>query len=172
MKTKPCKTCPFSRTNEAKENRLGGSDWETYIGQAKGNFWLPCHCSKDYFQDMPIDMSKQCAGARMFRANINADVASSIKADEPNTELVFANEVEFIQEYNRKANGGKILKRTIEEALTVCKMAGINLDVLTEIEKAKYIVKTENSPRQVYAEHVVKTKAGFITRTLNKIANG
>ena len=136
---KPCSTCPFNRANKATENRLGGSSWETFIGQVRGSFWLPCHNSKNYKgNNTPIGGAMECAGASIFRANIKAQVSSQLMQSEPDTELVFANEYEFIQEYFRKPDGSKY---SIEHIFKSIAYGDSALDILTIIEKAKYAKK-------------------------------
>lgn len=68
--TKACKSCPFSRQCEPGE--LGGSEVGTYVGQAVGPFFLPCHSAKGYKGNNTTLESgaPQCAGAAIFRANI------------------------------------------------------------------------------------------------------
>lgn len=71
LANRPCKSCPFlAKENPTKED-LGGASVETYIGQARGPFWLPCHSDKNYAgkQSNP-DLVTQCRGAAIFRANI------------------------------------------------------------------------------------------------------
>jgi hypothetical protein len=65
---KPCKGCPFRRDTPAGD--LGGSPTTTYVGQAHGPFWLPCHNSAGYGPETRRDPTHhQCAGAAIFRAN-------------------------------------------------------------------------------------------------------
>lgn len=68
---KPCKDCPFSKT--VIPGGLGGSDPSVYIGQGHGPFYLPCHKTCDFtdpdWKDN-IQNQKQCAGAAIYRANI------------------------------------------------------------------------------------------------------
>ena len=70
---KPCNECPFSKTIEP--GFTGGSDPSVYIGQGHGSFWLPCHKDCDFDDpDWKKDTSvQQCAGAAIYRANIERD---------------------------------------------------------------------------------------------------
>jgi hypothetical protein len=71
---KPCDECPFKRNNKLDntDGKPGGADPTVYIGQAMGPFWLPCHKAPGY-QGKASDPSQviQCAGAAVFRSNIN-----------------------------------------------------------------------------------------------------
>lgn len=71
---KPCKDCPFSKS--VKPGGLGGSDPAVYVGQGHGPFYLPCHKTCDFtdpnWKDNVSD-PKQCAGAAIYRANIERD---------------------------------------------------------------------------------------------------
>lgn len=94
---KPCRTCPFRR--DCTPGHLGGSPVQTFIGQAFGAFWIPCHERIDY--DNPdwrrqFD-TPQCAGVAIYRSNAHpgarpADLLS-LPADET---LVFATPDEFM----------------------------------------------------------------------------
>lgn len=71
--SKACSSCPFS--NQCPPGQLGGSPVETYIGQAVGPFFLPCHSAKGYKGNNTTleDGLPQCAGAAILRANIGRD---------------------------------------------------------------------------------------------------
>lgn len=68
---KPCKDCPYSKT--VIPGGLGGAKPEVYIGQGHGPFYLPCHKTCDFsdpnWKDN-VTTPKQCAGAAIYRANI------------------------------------------------------------------------------------------------------
>lgn len=94
---KPCKTCPFSRTSTPGE--LGGSSVETYIGQAVGAFWIPCHECVDYSDPNWRYQYKasQCAGLAIYRANCHPAIRpDTLLSLPPDKELVFSEPAEFI----------------------------------------------------------------------------
>jgi hypothetical protein len=96
--TTPCSECPFRRTTEP--GHLGGSSPLTYVGQAYGPFFLPCHSTHDYksLEARLNTENLQCAGAAIHRANIGRselmpDPLLKLPAD---TETVFATQAEFL----------------------------------------------------------------------------
>lgn len=95
---KPCGECPFSRTT--KPGTLGGSSPMTYVGQAYGPFWLPCHSTHDYTcPEARLDPNNsQCAGAAIHRANIGrADLMPQpLLHLPPDCKRVFATQAEFL----------------------------------------------------------------------------
>lgn len=99
----PCSECPFARTTPA--GMLGGSHPETYIGQAFGPFYLPCH--SDYTAEAregfdKKDMStRQCAGAAMFRANVGVEkvMPNGIHKLPEDRDKVFATPGEFLSHH-------------------------------------------------------------------------
>lgn len=96
--TTPCANCPFSR--QCKPGALGGSIPSTYIGQARGPFWLPCHSTHDHTQDAERRNpdNPQCAGAAIFRANTGVidQMPPQLLRLKPDTEKVFATSAEFL----------------------------------------------------------------------------
>ncbi len=93
---KPCSTCPFQRSCEPGE--LGGSPTETFIGQAFGGFWIPCHECMDYTDpDWRLQYAaNQCAGAAIYRSNCHpAERPPDLLTLPENKELVFATPAEF-----------------------------------------------------------------------------
>lgn len=96
---KTCPECPWSR--QAKPGALGGSPPETYLGQIVGPFLLPCHMHCDFSDPQwreKMDVTAQCAGAAIFRANIGVDtlMPDPIARQPKSTEHVFANAAEFL----------------------------------------------------------------------------
>lgn len=94
----PCAACPFSKA--VKPGALGGSEPETYIGQAHGPFLLPCHKACDFddpdWKVKTID-TPQCAGAAIFRANIGvADKMPPAIHALPPSDAVFTSEAAFL----------------------------------------------------------------------------
>lgn len=94
--TTPCADCPFRK----KTGVLGGSPPETYVGQAHGPFFLPCHSTHDHTKlEARLNRDNtQCAGAAIFRANIGRDTLMPDKllhlpAD---TKDVFASHAELL----------------------------------------------------------------------------
>lgn len=89
---RPCGACPFSR--KCEPGALGGSPMSTYLGQALGPFYLPCHKTVDFSNpDWKREITKpeQCAGAAIFRANIGVDrmMPDALHRLPANRELVF-----------------------------------------------------------------------------------
>lgn len=100
--TKPCKTCPFSRSSTPGE--LGGSPVGTFVGQAYRSFWLPCHECIDYSDPQWRYQYKanQCAGAAIYRANCHpAHRPKALLSLPASTEFVFASPAEFIAHHCR-----------------------------------------------------------------------
>lgn len=94
MKTqhrKPCADCPFART--AMKGWLGlPQKPEAWTEFAHGEMFMQCHCTTNM----------QCAGAAIFRANVCKVPKDARHLQcEPNTELVFADDKEFIQHHTK-----------------------------------------------------------------------
>lgn len=100
---KPCKDCPFSRT--VKPGALGGSPAATFVGQGHGPFYLPCHKTCDF--DDPnwkdnVTGPKQCAGAAMYRANIErAELMPNSLLKLPKSDLVFGSPEELFAHHQQ-----------------------------------------------------------------------
>ncbi len=100
----PCAACPFRRTTapgcQTQGVSLGGSPSFTYIGQAHGPFWLPCHSTHNYKDPVarrdPSNL--QCAGAAIYRANTERDkqLPPSLLHLPKDVNAVFASPVEFL----------------------------------------------------------------------------
>ena len=117
---RPCKSCPFARGRDSDwDHSLGGSPPEVYLGQARGEFWLPCHMDKEYSdKDSSPLLVAQCAGAAIFRANCDdglkrPDHILKLDAD---TKLVFSNQAEFLSFY-RDIDMGEASLRTEDSRL-------------------------------------------------------
>lgn len=127
--TKPCDACPFSRNVTPGE--LGGSPPETFLGQARGPFWLPCHKHSEY--DNPnwkTDTSKpQCAGAAVFRANCGWDkqMPPSIHHLPRDTATVFASPAEFLSHH---------LRCSMFDAVIALNLVPVEAMCIREFEKA------------------------------------
>jgi hypothetical protein len=101
---KPCRECPFNKKNVLGNTpaALGYSPVETYIGQAEGPFWLPCHMEKEYkgketgFHDVG-----QCRGAAIYRGNlgISEKMPKQLLKLDKDTDTVFSNHVELLSFY-------------------------------------------------------------------------
>ncbi len=94
----PCKSCPFLRT--VKPGALGGSEPETFIGQAVANFLVKCHEMIDYSDEdwnrkAREGLDSQCAGMAIYRTNNQIDCGPLLKL-EPNAEKVFGTHAEFL----------------------------------------------------------------------------
>ena len=103
--TKSCAACPFSRTSIP--GSLGGSPITTYLGQAQGPFFLPCHMPWDYKgNDAELDgETMHCAGAAIFRANVG--VAEKLpwkllKLPAKSDDNVFRSYLEFVMHHEPK----------------------------------------------------------------------
>ncbi len=95
----PCKQCPFRRVG--LPGYLGGSTPETFMGQAHGEFYLPCHMT--YINGNPREFaSPQCAGAAIYRANVCKAPRSAFTLQLPaDKDKVFAAPAEFIAFHKR-----------------------------------------------------------------------
>lgn len=98
---KPCSTCPFLRT--CTPGQLGGSPVETFIGQAFGGFWIPCHEQIDYSDpgwrtkfDTP-----QCAGTAIYRANCHPADRANLILVLPSSDTVFSSPAQFMAHHLR-----------------------------------------------------------------------
>ncbi len=102
---KPCRECPFSRTNILDDGDApGGSDVRVYIGQIQGPCWLPCHMDKKYEgKASNYEEVEQCAGAAIFRANVkkslNIELPDALLFLKEDTKLVFDSFEEFFAHY-------------------------------------------------------------------------
>lgn len=127
----PCKECAFRR--DITPGALGGADPEVFIGQANGPFYIPCHCF--YKSDTPDWKDKamqapQCAGSRVFRANIDNVNHPSLLGLEADHETVFSSPAEFI------AHHRQITMEQAEHQLSRC-----SPDLLTHFEMNKQEVR-------------------------------
>lgn len=100
--TTPCKTCPFRRSSTPGE--LGGSPTGTFVGQAYGAFWVPCHEAVDYDNPKWKEQyeTPQCAGIAIYRANCHPEIGRPdvlLKLPEDKA-TVFASPDEFIAHHN------------------------------------------------------------------------
>lgn len=101
-RTKPCKECPFAKDNTLTGSKPGGADPTVYIGQSMGPFWLPCHMEKEYEgKETSPDKVNQCAGAAIYRANVNAPkMPGDILSLPADKDTVFGSHAEFYAHYN------------------------------------------------------------------------
>jgi len=97
--TKPCRTCPFSKTCPPGE--LGGSPPGKFIGQVYGAFWLPCHervdCSNPNWKT-EYEVS-QCAGAAIVRGMWFPAKRPDELLKLPASDTVFASPAEFLSHH-------------------------------------------------------------------------
>lgn len=94
---KPCGECIFRRDSVPGET--GGSPVQTYVGQIRGPFWIPCHCSRGYRgKESRFGEESECAGAATFRANLGLTsiMPSPLLRVEPDHENVFSTFAEFV----------------------------------------------------------------------------
>ena len=99
--TKPCSTCPFRR--DCVPGELGGSPVETFIGQAFGAFWIPCHECIDYTDPNWREQyhAGQCAGAAIYRNNCHpAERPDMLLVLPASMDLVFASPAEFMAHHH------------------------------------------------------------------------
>lgn len=99
---KACRECAFRR--DIAPGALGGSEPEVYVGQTNGPFYIPCHCH--YSSDTPDWKEKalqapQCAGSRIFRANIENQNHPSLLGLEADHESVFSSQAEFVAHHRQ-----------------------------------------------------------------------
>jgi len=131
-KKKPCKGCPFRKDNNLKGENPGGSSPEVYLGQSRGPFWLPCHADKNY-EGKESDSSKvlQCAGAAIFRGNINIPwgLPKDIDIRKNEDENVFKSEAEFYAHYK---------KCTVEDAEKLLTYSTLNEMLEKEFKKVGF----------------------------------
>lgn len=101
---RPCRSCAFRVVCETTPDALGGSNWQTYVGQLQAGFYLPCHETYNRartFKDQRPDEAPQCAGAAIFRANLGLTTCTgraplALPADHDN---VFSTFPEFVAHY-------------------------------------------------------------------------
>lgn len=130
QRTSPCAECPFAR--HIKPGALGGSPTSTYVGQANGPFWLPCHCSTDFNDPKwKTDVTKpQCAGAAIFRANVEvADKMPDFLLKLPkDTTKVFASFAEFVAHHEQVPldTAAQFIKAFPPDLWTRCEMSKIS----------------------------------------------
>lgn len=97
--TSPCSMCPFSR--KCPPGFTGGSHPMVYVGQTMGPFLLSCHSVPDYSQANPTLEIAQCAGAAIFRSNINRAslMPKQILTLPSDTNKVFASHRDFLSHH-------------------------------------------------------------------------
>jgi hypothetical protein len=128
---KPCKDCPYSKT--VIPGALGGSDPEVYIGQGHGPFWLPCHKTCDFTDpNWKKDTSvQQCAGAAIYRANIDRAFLMPISLQKlEQSDLAFGSPEELYAHHKQIS---------IEEATDYLRYHTADMLMLLEFQKAKNI---------------------------------
>lgn len=100
--THPCKTCPFRR--DVETGTLGGSPVGTFIGQAYGAFWIPCHECIDYTDPNWKEKyhANQCAGVAIYRANAHPARRPAALLNLPaDVEKVFSSPEQFMAHHLR-----------------------------------------------------------------------
>lgn len=126
---KPCEECPWSRT--VRPRTLGGQPVTTFIGQAYGPFWLPCHRHTDYSDPAwATDLSKpQCAGAAMFRdlVGVADELPAGLHRLEGDPALVFASPAEFVAHHEGV---------TVADAEELFAVIPVGAFVLAEVHRA------------------------------------
>lgn len=123
----PCKECAFRR--DITPGALGGSEPEVYVGQTNGPFYIPCHCHYDSDSDDWKDkamQAPQCAGSRVYRANIGIETHTSLLGLEADHEGVFSSHAEFIAHHRQIS---------IEEANALLDLVSPNEMTLIEMSK-------------------------------------
>jgi hypothetical protein len=99
--TKPCGDCAFRRTS--KQGNLGGSPVETYVGQVRGPFWIPCHSCPGYRAKQSVfGEEAECAGTGIMRANLGLDklMPKGLRRFEADHNLVFSTFAEFMHHHD------------------------------------------------------------------------
>jgi hypothetical protein len=87
---KPCADCPFART--ALPGWLGSMTVPEWLIAIHYDASIDCHCTTNM----------QCAGAAIFRANVCKIPHSTQLKLEPDRQLVFARDQEFIDHHTKK----------------------------------------------------------------------
>jgi len=138
----PCSECPFAR--KSTPGALGdkpGVGPGTFIGQAHGPSFLPCHLRYD---DKPLHSRMdlpQCAGAAIYRAN--TDTAKLLPAGlmelPADTELVFATPEEFL------AHHGKM---PLEDARKLLQIYPVEMLVHAQIRIAENLGRVMQVPKR------------------------
>jgi len=124
----PCGGCPFSRAIAPGE--LGGGRPETYVGQAVGPFWLPCHCSANYRgKETVASEVSQCAGAAIFRANIGVQMPPALLSLPRDTEKVFSTLADFWSHHTKtsRINAVIAMRPSIVRELAERELADANV---------------------------------------------
>lgn len=97
MSHKPCEQCPFRRDVDPNICATFEANPASFIGQAFGPFFLPCHKQGGFKDNACNPELHQCAGAAAFRANCNVTgLPESIVIGPQDTERFFANPAEFL----------------------------------------------------------------------------
>lgn len=95
--TNPCDQCPFRRDVDPGICAAKDSHPASFIGQAVGPFFLPCHKQAGFAEDSRDPDLHQCAGAAAYRANCGYDhLPSQLLVAEADRERFFANPAEFL----------------------------------------------------------------------------
>lgn len=127
----PCKECAFRR--DITPGALGGSAPEVYVGQTNGPFYIPCHCHYDSTDENWKEkamQAPQCAGSRIYRANIGSLMPESITGLPADPVKVFSSHAEFVAHH-----------RGISLTEAVRRLAERTPDELTQIEISKQDVR-------------------------------
>jgi len=148
--TKPCNECPFRRgiKPDCDDSRsLGGSSPETYIGQASGPFYLPCHKHTNYSDpNWKQDLSKpHCAGAAIFRANIGVSeyLPEPLLKLPEDDETVFGSNAEFLAHHTGQSIG---------MAQLTLRVYPVQLLVLKELQRVgttTHLLPKESNEREI-----------------------
>lgn len=74
-----------------------------FVGQAAGPFLLNCHLDPDYPDDPRSPEILQCAGAAVFRSNMEFDkrLPVGLLSLPPNTQAVFASPSELVAHHSQ-----------------------------------------------------------------------
>lgn len=141
---KPCASCPFSRASTP--GHLGGSPPDTFIGQAHGGLWLPCHCC--YEPDKPaseqsVHTTAQCAGAAIYRANNAIPLPSrALLVLDPDRVGVFATPAEFL------AHHAGIELASAKLVLAVCPPSALARRELRDARVKVHVIETKTKGDQ------------------------
>lgn len=97
---KPCRECPWKR--DSVRGHLGPNSAEEWLEIAHSDSPIACHMTVKS-DDQDWAELRQCGGSAIFRANVcktprHPNVAV---ADEPDTQLVFAWDDEFVEHHKR-----------------------------------------------------------------------
>lgn len=92
----PCVQCPFRRGVDPGICASKNTVPEAFIGQAIGNFLLPCHLQAGFKESPYSPELRQCPGAAKYRANCGYEVHSRLLQLPADPVTVFSSPAELL----------------------------------------------------------------------------